>query len=50
MYGGSTDCSGGDIDITVFMEEVPSEIPRVSGNVDLQVFRRPPVTPYSSFI
>lgn len=50
MYGGSTDCSGGDIDITVFMEEVPSEIPRVSGNVDLQVFRRPRNTLFFVYI
>lgn len=42
VYGGSLDCSGGDVDIAVFMEELPKEIPRIGGdNVDLQVFRRP---------
>ena len=41
VYGGSLDCSGGDVDIAVFMEEVPREVPRVGENVDLQVFREP---------
>lgn len=40
VYGGSLDCSGGDIDIAVFMEEVPGEVPRIRKDVDLQVFRR----------
>ncbi len=41
VYGGSLDCSGGDIDIAVFMEEPPREIPMIGNNVDLQVFKRP---------
>ena len=41
VYGGSLDCSGGDIDIAVFTEEVPREVPRVGDNVDLQVFKEP---------
>ncbi|WP_243665963.1 hypothetical protein [Vulcanisaeta sp. JCM 16159] len=41
VYGGSLDCSGGDVDIAVFIEELPKEIPRIGDNVDLQVFRRP---------
>ena len=41
VYGGSLDCSGGDIDIAVFMEEMPREVPRIRNDVDLQVFRRP---------
>ncbi|WP_243678063.1 hypothetical protein [Vulcanisaeta distributa] len=31
VYGGSLDCSGGDVDIAVFMEELPKEIPRMGG-------------------
>lgn len=41
VYGGSLDCSGGDVDIAVFMEGIPREIPRIGDNVDLQVFRKP---------
>ncbi len=41
VYGGSLDCSGGDVDIAVFMEEIPREVPRIGDNVDLQVFRKP---------
>ena len=41
VYGGSLDCSGGDIDIAVFTEKVPREVPRVGDNVDLQVFKEP---------
>ena len=41
VYGGSLDCSGGDIDIAVFTEKVPGEVPRVGDNVDLQVFKEP---------
>ena len=41
VYGGSLDCSGGDIDIAVFTEEAPGEVPRVGDNVDLQVFKEP---------
>ncbi|GAB6946187.1 hypothetical protein JCM16161A_03170 [Vulcanisaeta sp. JCM 16161] len=41
VYGGSLDCSGGDIDIAVFMEEIPKEIPKIGDNVDLQVFKNP---------
>jgi len=41
VYGGSLDCSGGDIDIAVFTNNIPSEMPNLGERVDLQIFRNP---------
>ncbi|MCG2870468.1 MAG: nucleotidyltransferase domain-containing protein [Vulcanisaeta sp.] len=41
VYGGSLDCSGGDVDIAVFMENAPDEVPNLGGAIDLQIFRNP---------
>ncbi len=49
VYGGVLDCSGGDIDVAVFMEDIPSEIPRFN-NVDLQIFKKPANTLFFVYV
>ncbi|MFP3193986.1 MAG: hypothetical protein RXR11_01660 [Caldivirga sp.] len=49
VYGGSLDCSGGDVDVAVFMNNPPVELPNLSG-VDLQVFKKPRNTLFFAYV
>jgi hypothetical protein len=49
VYGGSLDCSGGDVDVAVFTNNPPVELPNLSG-VDLQVFKKPRNTLFFAYV
>lgn len=50
LYGGSLDCSGGDVDVAVFTRSPPRGIPAIEGNVDLHIFNEPHLTLFFVYI